>query len=120
MQKYQNITNPKTERGHYMNRTNLPSIQMASRKVERRTSSLSLTTEAAAKRVSGGRGVLVLKRTPLSRVAMLTLRALMVAMGENRSKTDIELALIRKAESENTINSDTNKQGNAWARTQLP
>lgn len=26
MQKYQNITNPKTERGHYMNRTNLPSI----------------------------------------------------------------------------------------------
>lgn len=41
----------------------------------------------------------------------------MVAMGENRSKTDIELALIRKAESENTINSDTNKQGNAWART---
>lgn len=37
--------------------------------------------------------------------------------GENRSKTDIELALIRKAESENTINSDTNKQGNAWART---
>lgn len=36
----------------------------------------------------------------------------MVAMGENRSKTDIELALIRKAESENTINSDTNKQGN--------
>lgn len=37
---------------------------------------------------------------------MLTLRALMVAMGENRSKTDIELALIRKAESENTINSD--------------
>lgn len=93
---------------------------MASRKVERRTSSLSLTTEAAANRVSGGRGVLVLKRTPLSRVAMLTLRALMVAMGENRSKTDIELALIRKAESENTINSDTNKQGNAWARTQLP
>lgn len=93
---------------------------MASRKVERRTSSLSLTTEAAAKRVSGGRGVLVLKRTPLSRVAMLTLRALMVAMGENRSKTDIELALIRKAESENTINSDTNKQVNAWARTQLP
>lgn len=50
-------------------------------------------------------------------VVMLTLRALMVAMGENRSKTDIELALIRKAESENTINSDTNKQGNAWART---
>lgn len=30
---------------------------------------------------------------------------------ENRSPTDIELAVIRKVESENTINSDTNKTG---------
>ena len=30
---------------------------------------------------------------------------------ENRSPTDIELAVIRKVESENTINADTNKTG---------
>lgn len=58
MQKDKNITNPKTERGHYMNRTKptFDFIQMASRKVERRTISLSLTTEAAAKSEWGERG----------------------------------------------------------------
>lgn len=57
----------------------------------------------------GGRGVFVFRWILFSCVVMLILWVLMVVMGENWFKIDIELVLICKVEFENIINLDINK-----------